>query len=122
MNRVHTAIITSTGAEAVIEDVNVPYATHWVGTSTVDLWAYLESYKVFQIPIVHFFLVYLVIYIINRLTLNCRYDFLVTVTLIITIAYSLIINPEIRYDWWYYLVELLLVLYLVNHGCFKKLI
>jgi len=62
----------------------------------INLVEFTKLYKVGQIPIIDFFMIYIIFYLINSLYLNLDYKIVLVATIPLTIVFNLITNDQCK--------------------------
>lgn len=104
LNSVTPVILGITGASLIIDENSKKNQATLKSTTDfsedtndeLNLWQFSRLYEFQNIPIVDFFLMYIVLYSINAVYFNYNYKFILISTIPLTIVINIIINPSIK--------------------------
>lgn len=104
MNNVAPLVLGITSASLVIDEdskknqpalkTNSDFSEN--ANDELNLWQFSRLYEFQNIPIVDFFLFYIILYSINAIYFNYNYKFILVSTIPLTIVFNIIINPSIQ--------------------------
>lgn len=94
-----TIALAGAGAEIINEDNNDQINYKMMipkNMETINAWQFLKLYTVSGIPIVDFFFIYVILYVINSIYLHYNYKLVLLLTIPITIIYNIITNKKLE--------------------------
>lgn len=74
---------------------------------------FIRLYKIGGIPIIDFFIVYIILYMINKIHFNYDFKLVLVATIPVTIVFNLVINKKIKITLIIIIILLLSMLYLI---------
>ena len=114
MTPITSAILAGAGASVILDKVNndnkiadnavitrsssAP-TTASTGQEVINLWQFIRLYTIAGIPIIDFFITYILIYVFNSYYLHYDEKIILISTIPITIIYNLLTNKNVKMSW-----------------------
>jgi hypothetical protein len=61
-----------------------------------DLWDFCRLYKVMNIPILDFFVIYIILYVLNKLYFGLNYKFILVLSVLVTVMFESLTSDTVQ--------------------------
>ena len=127
MTPITAAILTGAGASVILDQVNddnkipigtannaiitraqsAPTTTTSTNQEAINLWQFIRLYTVAGIPIIDFFITYILIYVFNCFYFHYDAKIIVLLAIPVTIIYNLLTNKNVKISW--FLIAIMII-------------
>jgi hypothetical protein len=110
--------LAGAGTEVITNENNDGSIAHTVtipkNQEKLNLWQFLHLYTIGGIPIIDFFIFYVILYIVNALYLHCDYKLILLLTVPIAIVYNILTNKNLKISLFIVLASLISIYFLLT--------